>query len=71
MDFARRYHMTPAQAARLAARGQRRHRDTEIAHRERVKENVAALDVRLSEEQLAELDRLFPPPKGPAPLEML
>ena len=39
-----------------------------IAH---VKENRAALDLRLSKDDLAALDRAFPPPKGPGPLEML
>ncbi len=41
------------------------------SHRERLRENVAALDIRLTTAQLAELDQLFPPPKGPRPLEML
>jgi hypothetical protein len=36
-----------------------------------VKENFAALDVKLSPKMLAELDRAFPPPKGKQPLEML
>jgi diketogulonate reductase-like aldo/keto reductase len=39
--------------------------------RERVKENLGALDVRLAPKVLAELDRAFPPPKGKQPLEML
>jgi diketogulonate reductase-like aldo/keto reductase len=39
--------------------------------RERVKENFAALDVELSPDLLAELDRAFPPPTGKQPLEML
>jgi diketogulonate reductase-like aldo/keto reductase len=41
------------------------------ASRERVKENFGALEVRLSPDLLAELDRAFPPPKGKQPLEML
>jgi diketogulonate reductase-like aldo/keto reductase len=36
-------------------------------HRERLKENLGALDV----DAVEELDRLFPPPAGPQPLEML
>lgn len=36
-----------------------------------VRENRAALEVRLTQEDLAELDRAFPPPDGPRPLEML
>src|SRR5262245_12285341 len=39
--------------------------------RERVKENFAALDVKLTPEIAAELDRAFPPPKGKQALEML
>jgi diketogulonate reductase-like aldo/keto reductase len=39
--------------------------------RERVKENLGALDVKLSAKVLADLDRAFPPPKGKQPLEML
>ena len=41
------------------------------ANRERLRENMGALEHPLSAEQLAELDRLFPPPDGPRPLEML
>ncbi|MEQ8305742.1 MAG: aldo/keto reductase [Hoeflea sp.] len=38
---------------------------------ERVQENRAAADIRLTEEQLAELDRIFPPPRSAEPLEMI
>ena len=41
------------------------------ASRARVKENFAALDVTLSPDMLAKLDRAFPPPRGRQPLEML
>jgi diketogulonate reductase-like aldo/keto reductase len=41
------------------------------ATRERVKENLGALDIALSSEVLARLDRAFPPPKAKRPLEML
>jgi diketogulonate reductase-like aldo/keto reductase len=41
------------------------------ASRERVKENLGALDVELTPEVLAELDRAFPPPKRKQALEML
>ncbi|SMF16446.1 aldehyde reductase [Tistlia consotensis] len=71
-DFARRHGMTPAQAALawLLAR------DGVIAipktgSRARLRENVAARDLALDDGQLAELDRLFPPPRGPEPLAML
>lgn len=36
-----------------------------------VRENRAALDIRLSAEDLRELDRLFPPPTRKRPLEMI
>jgi diketogulonate reductase-like aldo/keto reductase len=70
--FAERHGMTPAKAALawlLAS-------DDIIvipktSHRERLHENAAALEIRLTTAQLAELDQLFPPPKGPRPLEML
>jgi aldehyde reductase len=39
--------------------------------RERLKENLGTLDHPLDAAQLAELDRLFPPPKRAQPLDML
>jgi diketogulonate reductase-like aldo/keto reductase len=71
-DFARRYGMTPAQAALawLLAND-----DVIVipktSRRERLKENLGALEIRLTAAQLAELDRLFPKPSGPRPLETL
>jgi len=41
---------------------------TDPAH---LRENFAALDVRLTQDDLAELDRAFPPPKGKTALGML
>ena len=38
---------------------------------EHVRDNRAAADVRLTEQDLAEIDRAFPPPDGPRPLEMI
>lgn len=71
-DFSRRHDMTPAQAALAWLLAQ----DGVIAipksgHPDRVSENAGALRHRLGPAQLAELDRLFPPPAGPSPLEML
>jgi diketogulonate reductase-like aldo/keto reductase len=72
VQFAKRYGMTPAQVALAWLL-----KDDDIivipksAHRERLQENVGALKFRLTPEQLAELDRIFPPPRGPRPLEML
>jgi diketogulonate reductase-like aldo/keto reductase len=39
-----------------------------LAH---VRENRAATDIQLTQADIAALDRAFPPPKGPRPLEML
>jgi diketogulonate reductase-like aldo/keto reductase len=36
-----------------------------------VRENCAALDLRLTAQDLAELDHAFPPPQGPQPLQMI
>ena len=72
IDFATRHGMSPAQAALawLMTKG-----DVvaipKTGRRERVKENIGALDHDLTAEQLRELDSLFPPPKKATPLEML
>ena len=72
VDFARRHGMTPAQVglAWLLV-----HDDVIVipktGRRDRLKENLGAFDHHLTQAQLAELDRLFPPPMGPSPLEML
>jgi diketogulonate reductase-like aldo/keto reductase len=72
VGFARQHGITPAQAALAWLL-----KDDDVivipksASGERLKENLGALDIRLSAEQRAELDRLFPAPKGPRPLEML
>ena len=72
VDFARRHGMTPAQAGLAWLLAQ----DDVIVipktgRRDRLKENIGALGHRLTQAQLTELDRLFPPPTGPRPLEML
>ena len=71
-DFAKRHGMTPAKAALAWLLA---HDDTIVipktSHREHLRENLAALEIRLTTAQLAELDQLFPPPKGRRPLEML
>jgi diketogulonate reductase-like aldo/keto reductase len=41
------------------------------ANEAHVRENRAALDLKLTDTDLAELDRGFPPPRGPRPLELL
>jgi diketogulonate reductase-like aldo/keto reductase len=70
--FAQRNGMTPGQAALAWLLA---HDDIIVipktSQSERLRENLAALEIRLTAAQLGELDRLFPPPKGPRPLEML
>jgi len=41
------------------------------SNEEHVRENRAALDIKLTEQDLADLNKAFPPPKGPRPLELL
>ena len=70
--FAKRHGMTPAQAALAWLLS----KDGVIVipktgRREHLKENLGALDRPLDAAQLAELDRLLPPPAGPQPLAML
>ena len=70
--FARSRGMSPAQAALawLLARD-----DVVVipktGRRERLQENLGALEHALGADDLAELDRLFPPPAGATALEML
>ncbi|HEV7476415.1 MAG TPA: aldo/keto reductase [Burkholderiales bacterium] len=72
VDFSKKHGMTPAQAALawLLAKD-----DVIVipkaSNPEHLKENLGALKIQLTAAQLAELDRAFPPPKGPSPLEML
>jgi aldehyde reductase len=71
-DFARRRDMSVSQAALawLLAKD-----DVIVipktSNRERLRDNLGALDHRLDAAALAELDRIFPPPDGPRPLEMI
>ena len=67
-----RHRATPAQIALAWAL---RQRDMMVipktASEAHVRENRAALDIKLTEQDLGELNRAFPPPKGPRPLELL
>jgi diketogulonate reductase-like aldo/keto reductase len=70
-DIAKRHGATPAQIAlawvlRSGAIAIPRARSE--AH---VRENRAALDIVLTEDDLADLDRAFPPPRSKRPLEMI
>ncbi len=72
VDFAKRHGMTPTQVAIAWLLAQ----DGVIAipktgNRKRLEENALALAQPLTTAQLHELDALFPPPKGPSPLEMI
>ncbi|WP_343547488.1 aldo/keto reductase [Ralstonia sp.] len=72
VGFAQACGMTPAQVALAWLLAN----DDIIAipktgHRDRLRENIAALSHTLTAEQLATLDSIFPPPKGPRALEML
>jgi diketogulonate reductase-like aldo/keto reductase len=72
IGFAQRYGITPAQAALAWLLS----KDdvmviAKTGSRERLKENLDALNQDLTSSQLAELARLFPPPAGPIPLAML
>jgi diketogulonate reductase-like aldo/keto reductase len=64
-----------ATAAQVALAWVLRHPDVVAIPRagnpEHVRENRGALDLQLTEQDLAELDRAFPPPSGPQPLEMI
>ena len=67
-----RHRATPAQ---IALAWVLRHKDTMVIPKatmlEHVRENRAALDIALTERDLGELNRAFPPPKGRRPLELL
>ncbi len=69
--FAERHGMTPAQAA-LAWLLQQEGviAIPKTSRRDRLKENLGALERPLDPAQLAELDRLFPPPAAAQPLAM-
>jgi diketogulonate reductase-like aldo/keto reductase len=67
-----RHRATPAQ---IALAWVLRHTDMMVIPKattlEHVRDNRAALDIALTEQDLAELNRAFPPPKGRRPLELL
>jgi len=72
LAIAARHHASPAQVA--LAWVLRRDRIIAIpkaASSEHVRQNHAALDIRLTEQDLASLDRAFPPPARKMPLEMI
>jgi diketogulonate reductase-like aldo/keto reductase len=71
-EIARRRDATPAQIALAWLLRQ----DSTIvipkaSRPEHVRENLGALDLKLTDQDLADLDRAFPPPKGRSNLGML
>lgn len=71
-DIADRHYATPAQVALAwVLRQQGVIAIPKASSVEHVRANHAALELELSEEDLAELDAAFPPPDGPEPLEMI
>jgi len=71
-QVARRFGATPAQVALAWVLRQEGlvaiPKAGTVAH---VRENRKALQLRLDAQALAELDKAFPPPRGPGPLEMI
>ena len=71
-DIAERHDATPAQVALAwVLRQAGVIAIPKAANEQHVRENRAALALRLSAEDLVALDLAFPPPGGPAPLEMI
>ena len=72
LEFSKRHGLAPAQAALawLLAKD-----DVIVIPKAsdpvHLEENFQSLEKKLTAEQLAELDRAFPPPRAPSPLEML
>lgn len=71
-DIAERHGVTPAQVALAwVLRQQGVIAIPKASKTEHVRQNRAALDLQLTEQDLAELNEAFPPPSSPEPLEML
>lgn len=71
-DVAERHGVTPAQVALAwVLRQQGVIAIPKASKVEHVQQNHAALELQLTEQDLAELDEAFPPPSSPEPLEML
>jgi diketogulonate reductase-like aldo/keto reductase len=72
VGFAQRHAMTPAQAALAWVLAQNNVIVIpKTSNPDRLRENIGALEYPLNQLQLDELNRLFPTPDGPQPLEML
>ena len=69
--IAQRLNVTPAQLALAWVLHQNVVAIPKSSSPERLRENYAALKINLSEADLKELDRVFPPPKSPTPLEII
>lgn len=69
---AARHGVTPAQVAiAWVLRGEGVFTIPKAGTLQHVRDNRAALELRLTAEDLADLDHAFPPPRGPTPLELL
>lgn len=70
--IAQRHGVTPAQIALAwVLREKNVCAIPKAASREHLDENRAALDIQLTVQDLIDLDRVFPPPKGKVPLEVI
>jgi diketogulonate reductase-like aldo/keto reductase len=70
--IARQHDATPAQIALAwVLRNDGVNTTPRSGNPEHVRENAAALEIRLTAEDLGALDRVFPPPRHPMPLEVL
>lgn len=71
-EIARRHNVTPAQIALAFVL---RHKGViaipKTSRPDRVAENLGALEIELTSEDLADIDRAFPPPRRKIPLEMI
>jgi diketogulonate reductase-like aldo/keto reductase len=69
---AKRHNATPAQVALTwCARHKGVQAIPKSSNEKRLRENAAAADFQLTGQDLKELDAIFPPPKGPTPLDTL
>jgi diketogulonate reductase-like aldo/keto reductase len=72
VDIGKRHQATPAQVALAwAIRGGGVIAIPKAADESHVRDNRAAVDIKLSAQDLADIDRVFPPPRKARPLEML
>jgi diketogulonate reductase-like aldo/keto reductase len=72
LEIAERHGVTPAQVALTwAMRDGATIAIPKATHPDHVRDNRKALDLVLTAQDLADIDRAFPPPKRAKPLEMI